>query len=316
MNEPTPINLQTAYRAWRQEKARMVKRTSMAAYVQRWHKLAPEFGALDVGAIDKRTVKDYVMRQLDAGLSVKTVRGHVMVLKLIMKFAADELGVQLQSTDWRLQYPPEHDAEGAGHGPARYSRDEVRQIMSWVTSNPAPAHLGIALALNTGMRIGEICALQWSDIDLEARTISVSRTLARLYNVEERETEIIIGAPKTTSSRRQIPITRPLHRLLKRFAGAVNADYYLLTSAKRWIEPAVYRRQVRRVMAECGISPVRKFHAFRHTFASLLIEGGCDVKTVSAILGHSDVSTTMNVYVHPSEKSKMEAVNRVMGRLW
>ena len=169
------------------------------------------------------------------------------------------------------------------------------------------------------MRIGEICALQYGDIDLERKVIKVSKTIERIYMLESggqmRSTKVIIGEPKTISSRREIPIMKDIYPLVKKFAAIARPDYYVCTCSENYVEPRTFRNYYRHfILDKVGLKHCIKFHGLRHTFASTLIENKVEVKTVSSILGHSDVSTTLNVYVHPSEDTKRNAINAALKR--
>ncbi|MBD5362986.1 MAG: site-specific integrase [Bacteroides sp.] len=314
------MTLNELYPSWRAQKARQVKESTLSAYSLTWlNKIKPAFGDMDVSTINKNAVRDFVYQQLDSGLSKKTVQDILIVLKMLIRFASEEYEISVHSTNWNIKFPTQNCGEVSKL--ERYNKGEVSKIMSWIVDNPSPKSLGVAIAINTGMRIGEICALLWSEIDLANRKIRVCRTIERIYNAADDinskgKTELIISTPKTSSSQREIPINTALYKLLKKFEPSIKPDYYVVSSKRKPLEPRVFRCNTKTLLKQSGIENVKKFHALRHTFASLMIEGGCDVKTVSTILGHSDVATTMNIYVHPSDSAKMNSVNKIMGKLW
>jgi len=162
------------------------------------------------------------------------------------------------------------------------------------------------------MRIGEICGLQWSDIDIEKGVISVKRTVQRIYNVENQinRTEIIVDKPKTQNSIRDIPMSKELYNTIKPLCRVVNENYYVVSNDNRPVEPRTYRSYYLRLMKKLGIPPL-KFHGLRHSFATRCIESKCDYKTVSVILGHSNISTTLNLYVHPNIEQKKRCINQM-----
>ena len=159
------------------------------------------------------------------------------------------------------------------------------------------------------MRIGEICALQFKDIDFDEKIIHVNKTIQRIYNpLDELEpSKIVITPGKTKNSIREIPITDEILKILKTIK--INDDYYVLSNSKKAIEPRTYRKFYNKFMNEAGVQPI-KFHALRHTFASINIENGVDVKTISDILGHSDISITLKTYTHTTQKAKVKAIQR------
>lgn len=190
-----------------------------------------------------------------------------------------------------------------------YTENEYKKIIDYILKNISSKSVGILLGIYTGMRIGEICALQFKDINEEEKTISVNKTIQRIYNpLDELEpSKIIITPGKTKNSIRQIPITDEILKILKTIKK--DKEFYILSNSKKPIEPRTYRKFYNNFMKKAGVEPI-KFHALRHTFASLNIENGTDVKTISDILGHSDISITLKTYTHTSQKAKQNAINK------
>ena len=179
--------------------------------------------------------------------------------------------------------------------------------MQYLIENPTAQNIGILLALCTGMRIGEVCALQWQDVDLSQKVITVRHTVERVYNCELKSTEKIYLSPKTINSYREIPISKQLFQCLKTVKKASISPYVVGTS-KHSKEPRSYRDYFSRLLKRLGI-PQIVFHGLRHTFATRCIESQCDYKTLSVILGHSNVATTLNLYTHPDINQKKGALN-------
>ena len=164
---------------------------------------------------------------------------------------------------------------------------------------------GILLALYTGIRIGEVCALKWEDIS--ANTIRIHKTIQRI-KTENGKTEIMILPPKTDSSNREIPIPQA-------FLSAIavrrqESGFVLVQYNGKLVEPRLLQYRFAKAVETCGLENVH-FHTLRHTFATRCIEAGVDVKTLSEILGHSDVKTTLNLYVHSSLELKQNCMNRL-----
>ena len=177
-------------------------------------------------------------------------------------------------------------------------------------------NLGIYICLSTGLRIGEVCALTWDDINIELEIISIKRTIERIYIIdgEKRHTKLIINTPKTKNSIREIPITKELIRILKPLKKIVNGNYYILTNEAKPTEPRTYRNYYKKLMKDLNI-PELKFHGLRHSFATRCIESNCDYKTVSVILGHSNISTTLDLYVHPNMEQKKKCIDKMFKAL-
>ena len=162
------------------------------------------------------------------------------------------------------------------------------------------------------MRIGEVCALQWKDIDLSKGTIAVTKTLERIYIPEgdKAHTELIFSTPKTANSNREIPISRTLMKVLRPLKNLVNSDFYVLTNEATPTEPRTYRNYYKHLMESLHL-PSIKFHGLRHSFATRCIESQCDYKTVSVILGHANIATTLNLYVHPNMEQKKKCIDKM-----
>ena len=211
------------------------------------------------------------------------------------------------------------------------SRDEQKKLLKCLGSE----RLGFAvlLDLSTGIRIGELCCLRWTDIDMERRLILVRRTLQRVKSSlidREKEpdyrTKILEGSVKTDNGFRDIPVQDKVFTKLleykqvqdaeKELAGCAYIDngYVFASQLGRAIEPATMRDMFNRLLGESKLSHYT-FHALRHTFATRAIENGVSIKAVSDILGHSTVQLTMDLYCHASVELKREAVNK-MADLW
>ena len=140
--------------------------------------------------------------------------------------------------------------------------------------------------------------------------IHVSKTIQRIYLVdgEEKYTELIIDKPKTKNSIREIPMTRDLLALVRPLKKIVRGDFYVLTNAAEPTEPRTYRTYFNKLQHQLGL-PKMRFHGLRHSFATRCIESKCDYKTVSVLLGHSNISTTLNLYVHPNIEQKRKCID-------
>ena len=158
--------------------------------------------------------------------------------------------------------------------------------------------------------------MTWNDLDTELGVISITKTIQRIYYVggEERRTEVIIDTPKSKNSIREIPMTKDLLRMVKPLKKVVNGSFYVLTNSAVPTEPRTYRNYYKRLMKQLDI-PALKFHGLRHSFATRCIESNCDYKTVSVLLGHSNISTTLNLYVHPNMEQKKRCVEQMFKAL-
>lgn len=210
---------------------------------------------------------------------------------------------------WDIKYPKEHRKQGL----KVLTTSEQRRIMDFLAQHMSYRNLGIYICLSTGMRIGEICALKWSDINISDRVINVQRTIERIYitDADHRHTEVAEGPPKTVNSIREIPIGMQLIKMLRPIMKIVYHDAYILTNDTKPLEPRLYHNYYNNMIRRHNL-PRINFHGLRHSFATRCIESKCDYKTVSIILGHANISTTMNLYVHPGIDQKRKCIDRMM----
>lgn len=294
---------------WQADKKQYVKRSTYSAYSLLVNNhLIPTFeGVYDV---TEEMVQSFVFTKLEQGLSQKSIKDILIVLKMILRFAVKHGFMQHREID--VKFPTERERQEL----EILSRSSQKQIMEYVQSHFTFMNLGIYICLCAGLRIGEVCALVWDDIDVESGVINVSKTIQRIYVIEggEKHTEVIIDTPKSKNSIREIPIARNLLKMIKPFKKVVNGRFYVLTNSAQPTEPRTYRNYYKRLMKELDM-PKLKFHGLRHSFATRCIESHCDYKTVSVLLGHSNISTTLNLYVHPNMEQKKKCVEQMFKML-
>ncbi|MGV4412827.1 tyrosine-type recombinase/integrase [Empedobacter falsenii] len=294
---------------WKIDKKQYVKKSSFSAYTLLIENhLLPNFG--NKIAIEEADVQSFVFQKLETGLSHKTIKDILIVLKMILKFGAKNKW--LQYTPFDIQFPTEREK----HNIEVLTKTDQKKIMNYIQEHFTFRNLGVYICLSAGMRIGEICALTWKDIDIDNGIISVNRTIQRIYVIEDgnRRTELILDTPKTKNSIREIPISKDLLRILKPFKKIVNPSFFVLTNDAKPTEPRTYRSYYKNLMKELKM-PELKFHGLRHSFATRCIESNCDYKTVSVLLGHSNISTTLNLYVHPNMEQKKKAIEQMFKAL-
>ena len=294
---------------WQADKQQYVKKSTFAAYsLLITNHLLPAFaGNADIHEED---VQQFVFKKLGEGLSQKSVKDILIVLKMVLRFGVKYNLIAHHQID--IRFPTERERQEV----EVLSKANQRKIMEFVKSNFTFQNLGIYICLSAGLRIGEVCALTWDDIDTEQGVIYVTKTIQRIYLVGEIEkrTEVIIDTPKSKNSIREIPMTRDLLRIVKPLKKVVNGSFYVLTNSVAPTEPRTYRNYYKRLMKQLNI-PALKFHGLRHSFATRCIESNCDYKTVSVLLGHSNISTTLNLYVHPNMEQKKRCVEQMFKAL-
>ena len=295
--------------AWKEYKRPYVKQSTMAAYVLILENhILPTFG--EDNSLPEQSVQAFVLHKIESGLSTKSVKDILIVLKMVMKFGVKKEWMTYY--EWDIKYPPSSENKVLDV----LSVTNHRKILNHIQSHFTFMGLGIYISLSTGLRIGEICALKWSDINVTDGILTVNRTIERIYIIEgeKKHTELVINTPKTKNSCREIPMNKELLGMLKPLKKVVNEDYYILTNDERPTEPRTYRNYYKRLMEKLDI-PKLKYHGLRHSFATRCIEVGCDYKTVSVLLGHSNISTTLNLYVHPNMEQKKRCIDKVFKSL-
>lgn len=299
-------NINDIYLEWKEMKSRLVKESTLATYVTNAERhILPAFGSYT--KIKEQDVQDLAFGLLGQGLSVKTIKDILIVLKMIVGYGVKK-GC-MEWCEWDIRLPKDEEK----HNVTVLTSAEQRNIMKFLKNNFSFRNLGLYICLCTGIRIGEICALKWKDICISTKTLKINRTIERVYVIDgmNKYTKLIIGSPKTASSRREIPISSELVRMLKPIMTLTCGDFFLLTNNEKPLEPRMYRRYYQNIMTRLGM-PYIKFHGLRHTFATRCIESNCDYKTVSSILGHANVSTTLNLYVHPDMGQKRRCIDKML----
>ncbi len=185
-----------------------------------------------------------------------------------------------------------------------FSESQQKQLCSYLMKSLNNTSVCVLLSLYTGLRIGEICGLKWSDIDLEKRILTVRRTVQRIRT--EHGTKLIVDAPKSRSSQRSIPIPAFIMDILNKFKSSENV--YVLSGNTKITEPRTLQRRFKTILKKTDL-PSINYHSLRHMFATNCISAGFDVKTLSEILGHAAVETTLNRYVHSSMERKTQCMN-------
>ena len=292
---------------WLNEKKLVIKASTFIRYQNMLvNHILPKLGNRRISSIGTDDIKSFVQDQLQngrldgkGGLSVKTVSDTLIVLKDIIRYAQLE-GITL-SCDYR-QIP----LKNCSHEMRVLNVNEEKRLIEILSSDMDRFKLGVYLCLFTGIRIGELCALQWKHISFSDMTLRVEQTMQRLQQEDKKsavKTRVIITSPKSFAANRTIPLPRFLLAVLKPFEESPNS-YILTGCSKQFIEPRTMQYRFKSILKKGNISDAN-FHALRHTFAKRCIESGFEIKTLSEILGHSSVKITLDKYVHSSMEQKM-----------
>lgn len=193
------------------------------------------------------------------------------------------------------------------------TKDEQTRLVKYLLDDMDECKFGVLLSLLTGMRIGEVCALQWENVCLQEQTVKVKSTMQRLKDFSESstsKTKIVISEPKSDTSARIIPLTEYAVRLCKTHWCNSPTAFVLTGEANRYIEPRTMQYKLERYTADCNLDGVH-FHTLRHTFATRCVEVDFEIKSLSEILGHSSPRITLERYVHSSMELKRDNMNKL-----
>lgn len=215
------------------------------------------------------------------------------VLNRILKYASEQYSISLPEI--KKPHPSKHKK------PAEvFTKAEQTKLFSIIYHKMDLYKLAVLLCLFTGLRLGEICALKWSDIDFKNKTLFVKRTVQRLYvKGKVTKTALIETEPKSARSKREIPLQDIIIELLISFQN----DKEYIFGGDKPMDPRTMQYHYKKILEEADVN-YKNFHTLRHTYATNCIEGGTDVKSLSEMLGHSNIQITMNYYVHPSMDTK------------
>ncbi len=291
---------------WLQLERGRVKESTYVKYdgVLKKH-ILPKLGGCFPLGISTQLVERFKQELLAEGLSAKTTRDILVVLHTALKYTASCFPGVFPAVE--IAYPNEPKKE------ARVlSLEEQQRFMAYLQTDMDNCKFGILLALLTGLRIGELCALQWENVSLQDRTIQVKATMQRLRDydaVDDKKTKVVISSPKTGASIRVIPLTESAAELCGWFDPHRPAAF-LLTGTEQFMEPRQVQKRLARYTKNCGLEGVH-FHTIRHTFATRCVEAGFEIKSLSEILGHASTTITLNRYVHSSMEMKRANMNKL-----
>ena len=308
-------NFQAISIEWFESIKAQVKESTSNKY---WNSLSsyvlPEFGEKDIQEITYDFINERCNHLLKCGgkkgqgLSPKTISDSLSLIRNILQYASQQ-GKTLPC-DAHSIHIRRHTKQLRV-----LSINEQKKLCDYLRSDLSSYNIGILVCLFTGLRVGEICALQWEDISISDKTIHVHHTMQRIqsHNTTGPKTQIVITTPKSACSIRVIPIPDELIEMLILYQKTTSG-YFLSNSEQKIVEPRIMQNHFKKVLKESDIAPAN-YHALRHTFATRCIELGFDIKSLSEILGHASVNITMNRYIHPSlelKKANMQKLSSLL----
>lgn len=292
---------------WLEIKKLEVKKSSYAKYYDIVHNhIIPSIGGIRICNLNQAVINNLIKEKYNnENLKCKTIKGIVNILKQVLKFAEKQYKGLIFNFEYIIPKEECNEIQTLSH-------EEQTRLINYLINNLDRKNLALLLCLHTGLRIGELCALRHGNINKSKSCICVRKTMQRIKNTteqSERKTIIMIDDPKSKTSMRDIPIKRFLIDKINCFSGKEN-DFLLTGSRIEFIEPRTMENHLKSVLNRLNIKEV-KFHALRHTFATNMIESGCDPKTLSELLGHADVQLTLKTYVHSSYELKQRSIENL-----
>ena len=269
--------------------------------------LKPDLGCFLPQNLNTVLIEEFSNALLLDGLSPKTVRDILVVLKAVLKHCRRQIGTNFP--DIEVIYPKERKKDMRV-----LTLEEQQRFISYLLSDMDEVKFGVLLALLTGLRIGEVCALKWEDISVADKVIHISSTMQRLQTLDRSsnaKTRVMIGDAKSQTSKRVIPLNASTSELCKQMQ-VFNGNAYVLTGDPvRYLEPRVLQYRLAKYTADCNLKDVH-FHALRHTFATRCVEVGFEIKSLSEILGHASAKVTLDRYVHSSLDLKRANMDKLV----
>lgn len=298
------ITVSKVYRKWLNAVVNRVKESTLANYQNKFEKhILPEFGDIPCADLTAGRINAFINKKLADGLSASYVRDIFTVFKTMLKYAQEEYGFRLSLKNVVLPKAERKQVE-------KISDTEQKKLVSYLKANMSLTAFGILLSLFMGLRIGELCGLKWEDVDFQHKVLRIRRTVQRITSANgNRKTKIVISAPKSATSFREIAIPDMLMKYFEMFRD--KADYFILSGADKPVEPRTMQYRYKKILQSAEVEN-HNYHKLRHTFATNSAENGFNVKALSAVLGHSSVTLTLNRYIHPDRTYERRLMNMCM----
>lgn len=311
-NKPINYNFEFLSTEWLKSIKHTVKESTYARYVRIVRRyLCPNFSDKSNVLLTETQINELTNRFLTEGgyrknpLSPKTVSDIICVFNLIAKYGNKKGICHIDTANVKRPKSTKKPVE-------ILDNTALAALESILLNFEDSLCLGLLFALFSGVRIGELCGIRWEDINFQLQTVTIKRTIERIANTDksaQTKTKVIINTPKTESSYRVIPLQKFLVDVLQKNKKPGNC--YLLTGTTKYTEPHQYYVRYKRFLKRNNLGEYT-FHCLRHTFATRCVEAGFDIKSLSEILGHSSVTTTMTIYIHPTLEQKRLQMEKII----
>ncbi|MGX2947108.1 tyrosine-type recombinase/integrase [Enterococcus alishanensis] len=287
---------------WLRSRQRMIKESTYATYFYKLkHYVFPIIGDYPLNQLTTESIQELINQLSEQQLKSSTIHVIYQIVKKSLQDALDTDKI-LQQPCQGVQLPKKQKSQISS-----LTEKEEKQIEDTAKKAPLTEGLPIILALHTGLRIGEIAALKWSDIDLKNRLIHITHSYQRIpLKQGARQTTLIFTSAKSKESVRRIPIGRNLYKWLKRGYRKARSPYVCSTQSQPR-EPRLITYYFHQILAKSGLASIH-FHQLRHTFATRCIEANASITAVSALLGHASTQMTLDVYTDANLASRKMAI--------
>ena len=297
---------------WLLEKKDYIKESTYANYSNNiFNHIIPKLGNYYLNELNHKVIQDFLLelskngrKDNNGGLAEKTIKDITIIIKGSIKKGINE--DKIKHIELTFNYPKDNKENKL----YVLTKREQNKITNYILENINSRNIGLLISLYSGIRIGELCALRWEDVDFKKNCLTINKTIQRVYikDKDKNISKVIITTPKTKNANREIPINKDFLEILKKVKS--DKKHYILTGNEKYIEPRTYRKYFNKILDELKIKHFN-FHSLRHTFATNCISLGVDYKTVSELLGHANVNITLNLYVHPRYSQKKKCIDLV-----
>ena len=297
---------------WLLEKKDYIKESTYANYSNNiFNHIIPKLGNYYLNELNHKVIQDFLLelskngrKDNTGGLAEKTIKDITIIIKGSIKKGINE--DKIKHIELTFNYPKDNKENKL----YVLTKREQSKITNYVLENINSRNIGLLISLYSGIRIGELCALRWEDVDFKKNCLTINKTIQRVYikDKDKNISKVIITTPKTKNANREIPINKDFLEILKKVKS--DKKHYILTGNEKYVEPRTYRKYFNKILDELKIKHFN-FHSLRHTFATNCISLGVDYKTVSELLGHANVNITLNLYVHPRYSQKKKCIDLV-----